>query len=74
MSNEYLVIYEFPEGARNWGAWVPDLPGCVAVGDSREECERLVTEAIALHLAGMREDGDPIPPPSAQAGLVRVAA
>lgn len=74
MSNEYLVIYEPPAIAHNWGAWVPDLPGCVAVGDSREECERLIGEAIALHLAGMDEDGDPIPPPSAQAGLVRVAA
>ena len=74
MSEEYLVIYEFPEGARNWGAWVPDLPGCVAVGDSREECERLIATAIALHLEGMREDGDPFPRPTTRAGLVKVAA
>ena len=74
MSSEYLVIYEFPEGARNGGAWVPDLPGCVAVGDSHQECERLIAEAIALQLQGMREDGDPIPPPTSQAGTVKVAA
>lgn len=74
MKTEYLVIYEFPEGARNWGAYVPDLPGCVAVGDSREECERLIADAIELHIAGMKEDGDPIPKPTSQAGLVKVAA
>ena len=74
MSDEYVVIYEPPKVARNWGAWVPDFPGCVAVGDTLEECRTLIAEAIALHIAGMDEDGDPIPPPSAQAGLVRVAA
>ena len=74
MNNEYVVIYEFPEGARNWGAWVPDLPGCVATADTRQECERLISEAIELHLAGMREDGDPIPRPTTQVGVVRVAA
>ena len=74
MGNDYLVSYEYPEGARNWGAWVPDLPGCVSVGDSREECERVIGEAIELHLGGMREDGDAIPKPTTQAGLVSAAA
>ncbi len=70
--NEYLVVYE--RTPKSWGAYVPDLPGCVTTGPSREACEIGIQEAIALHLAGMREDGDPIPPPSAQAGLVKAAA
>lgn len=70
--NEYLVVYE--RTSRNWGAYVPDLPGCVTTGPTRESCEQGIQEAIALHLAGMREDGDPIPAPSAQAGTVKVAA
>ena len=70
----YLVVFEHAEGS-GYSAWVPDLPGCVAAAETREECERLIREAIALHLAGMREDGDPIPEPSAVgATLVQVDA
>jgi predicted RNase H-like HicB family nuclease len=58
---EYIVVYE--QGPTSWGAYVPDLPGCVAVGKSREEVARLIREAIALHLEGLREDGAPIPAP-----------
>ncbi|HEY7060587.1 MAG TPA: type II toxin-antitoxin system HicB family antitoxin [Chloroflexota bacterium] len=57
----YVVVLE--EGPTSWGAYVPDLPGCVAVGKSREEVERLIREAVHLHLDTMREDGDPIPAP-----------
>jgi predicted RNase H-like HicB family nuclease len=59
----YVVVFEHTEGS-SYGAWVPDLPGCIAAADTREECEQLIREAIELHLAGMREDGEPIPEPS----------
>lgn len=68
----YAIIIEKSEN--NYGAWAPDLPGCVAVGDTVEEVEQLMREAIELHLAGMREDGDPIPPPTVKVNYVDVAA
>jgi predicted RNase H-like HicB family nuclease len=61
--SEYLVVIEH-EGD-NWGAYVPDLPGVGVAGDSREDVERLIREAIELHLDGLREGGDPIPRPAA---------
>jgi predicted RNase H-like HicB family nuclease len=51
----YTVIYE--KGPTSWGAYVPDLPGVIAVGDSRDEVERLIQEAVEFHLEGMREEG-----------------
>jgi predicted RNase H-like HicB family nuclease len=56
------VIYE--KGPTSWGAYVPDLPGVISVGDSRDEAERLIAEAIQFHLEGMRDEGLEIPPPS----------
>jgi predicted RNase H-like HicB family nuclease len=71
--SEYLVVIE-NEGS-SWGAYCPDLPGVGVVGDSRGEVEQLIREAIALHLAGLREAGEPIPPPSAVASTrVKVPA
>jgi predicted RNase H-like HicB family nuclease len=71
--SEYLVVIE-NEGS-SWGAYCPDLPGLGVVGDSREEVEQLVREAIAMHLEGLREAGEPIPPPAAVATtLVEVPA
>ena len=70
---QYTVIIE-KEPATDWGAYVPDLPGCVAVGKTREEVERLIREAIELHLRGMREDGDPIPEPTTIATYVDAPA
>ena len=67
---KYTVIYE--QGPTSWGAYVPDLPGVISVGDSREEVERLIQEAIEFHLDGTREEGLPIPAPSSQAGEVEV--
>ena len=58
----YVVIVE--KGPTSFGAYVPDLPGCVAVGDSKEEVLQLIHEAIEFHLEGLREDGQPIPAPS----------
>ncbi len=66
----YTVIYE--KGPSSWGAYVPDLPGVISVGDSREEVESLIQEAIEFHLEGMREEGLPIPEASSFAGLVEI--
>jgi predicted RNase H-like HicB family nuclease len=63
--NEYLVVIEH-EGD-SWGAYCPDLPGVGVVGDTRHEVERLIRDAVALHLDGLREAGEPIPAPSAVA-------
>lgn len=68
----YAIVIE-PAG-NNLSAWVPDLPGCVAAGDTVEEVQSLIREAIEMHLASMREDGDPIPPPTVQVNYVDVAA
>lgn len=54
---------EYERGETNWGAYIPDLPGCVAVADTREQVEELIEGAIEMHLEGMREDGLPIPAP-----------
>lgn len=51
---KYLVVFE--EGSSSFGAYVPDLPGCIAVGDNREEVFQLIQEAIEFHLEGMKED------------------
>jgi predicted RNase H-like HicB family nuclease len=61
MSNasDYLILVE--QGPTSWGAWSPDLPGCVAAGDTKDETVRLMREAIEQHLAGMAEDGEPLP-------------
>jgi predicted RNase H-like HicB family nuclease len=67
---KYTVIYE--KGPTSWGAYVPDLPGVVSVGNSRDEVERLIHEAIELHLEALREEGVPIQPPSSFAGVVEV--
>lgn len=67
---KYTVIYE--KGPTSWAAYVPDLPGVIAVGDSRDEVERLIQEAVEFHLEGMREEGISIPPPSSFAGVVEI--
>jgi predicted RNase H-like HicB family nuclease len=67
---KYTVIYE--KGPTSWGAYVPDLPGVIAVGDSRDEVERLIQEAVEFHLEGMREEGFSIPPPASFAGVVEI--
>jgi len=69
---QYMVVIE--QGQTSWGAHVPDLPGCVAVGDTREEVLHLIREAITLHINGLREDGLPVPTPSSQGEVVEVGA
>jgi predicted RNase H-like HicB family nuclease len=66
----YAVMIE--KGERNFSAYVPDLPGCVSVGDTPEEVRAEIREAIEFHLEGMREDGFPIPKPSSSAEYVEV--
>jgi len=67
----YVVIYE--KTGTGYSAYVPDLPGCIAAAKSLEETESLMRGAIELHLAGMREDGDPIPPPTTVASYISAA-
>lgn len=69
---EYTVILE--RGERNWGAYVPDLPGCIATGKTRQEAERLIREAIELHIAFLKDEGDLVPPPSSEAIRLAVSA
>jgi predicted RNase H-like HicB family nuclease len=69
---EYLVIIE--QGETGYGAYVPDLPGCIAAGDSREEVLELIQEAIEFHIEGLRQHGDPVPRPASTAQIVEVGA
>lgn len=68
----YLVVVE--KGAASYGAYVPDLPGCVSVGETEEEALSLMREAIELHLDGLRRRGEPIPMPASTARVVEVVA
>ena len=68
----YMVVIE--RGESSWGAHVPDLPGCVAVGETRDEVILLIREAIALHIAGLKQDGLPVPKPSSEGEFVDVEA
>jgi len=67
----HVMIIE--PGERNYSAYLPDLPGCVATGKTIEELRECMREAIDLHLAGMREDGLPIPEPTTLADYVEAA-
>ena len=67
---KYAVVIE--EGPTSFGASVPDLPGCIAVAETREEVERLIREAIAEHVALLRADGLPVPEPRSSMTEVEV--
>ncbi|NNC89724.1 MAG: type II toxin-antitoxin system HicB family antitoxin [Akkermansiaceae bacterium] len=68
----FAVVIE--KGPSSWGAYVPDLPGCVAAAGTRDEVFELIREAIEMHLEGMREDGEPIPTPQSEADYIDVPA
>jgi len=68
---KYLAIIE--KAGNNYSAYVPDLPGCIAVGDTVEQTEQMIKEAIEFHLEAMRSDGLPIPQPTTEANYVEVA-
>ncbi|MGH8271998.1 MAG: type II toxin-antitoxin system HicB family antitoxin [Gammaproteobacteria bacterium] len=67
-----MVVVE--QGSDSWGVYVPDLPGCAAAGESREEVLQLIQVAIEFHLEGLRENGEPIPAPHSSRELVEVCA
>ena len=69
---QYMVVVE--KGKSSFGAYVPDLPGCIASAESREEVLQLIREAIEFHIEGLREDGHPIPEPSSFSAIVDVKA
>jgi predicted RNase H-like HicB family nuclease len=68
---KYAVIYE--RGKRNWSAYVPNLPGCIATGKTRRQIEQSIREAVEFHLEGLKARGEAIPEPSVEAGSVSVA-
>ena len=69
---EYLVVVE--KGKKSFGAYVPDLPGCVAVAESRKEVLKLIREGIELHLEALIEAGEPIPPAASRSEVVKIRA
>jgi predicted RNase H-like HicB family nuclease len=69
---EYLVVVE--KGKSSYGAYVPDLPGCVAAGESRREVLKLIREAVKLHVETLRESGQPVPEPTSKSDVVRIRA
>ena len=68
----YLVVVE--EGSKTFGAYVPDLPGCIAAGESKDEVLTLIRQAIEFHIEGLKESGQPIPSPSSSSEVVDVEA
>ena len=69
---QYTVIYE--KSRNRWGAYLPDLPGCIATGRTLPLVKRRIREAVALHIQGMREDGENIPRPTTRVESVAVEA
>jgi predicted RNase H-like HicB family nuclease len=69
---QYTVIVE--KGPTSWGAYVPDLPGCVAAGESRDEVLELIREAVEFHIEGLRQQGEPVPEPRSFGELVEIDA
>ncbi|MDQ4074874.1 MAG: type II toxin-antitoxin system HicB family antitoxin [Chloroflexota bacterium] len=67
---QYAIVIE--RSQTGFGAFVPDLPGCVAVGETEEEVRLLIREAIEFHLDSLREDGEPIPPPATRVEYIAV--
>ncbi len=71
MTSYVILVDQTPDGG--YGAWVPDLPGCVALADSFEECVAEMGQAVAFHLEGLRADGLLIPEPTTRAVTVNAA-
>jgi predicted RNase H-like HicB family nuclease len=67
--NQYLVVIE--KAKSNFAAYLPDVPGCVATGKTRDEVLNRIQKAFVMHVAGMKEDGLPLPDPASSAGYVR---
>lgn len=69
---EYAVVIE--RSPNNYGAWVPDLDGCVSTGTTLEEVKVNIAEAIELHIESLREHGEDVPPPMAQVAVVQIVS
>lgn len=67
---KYTIVIE--KGPTSYGAYAPDLPGCGAAAETRGEVVQLIREAVELHLEGLREDGEPVPPPRTTAMVMDV--
>ena len=72
MNMRYAVVIE--KGETSYGAYVPDLPGCIAAGETKDEIIKLIHEAIEFHLEGLKVNGEPIPEPSSDIEFIEVAA
>ena len=70
--SKYAVVIE--RGEKSYGAYVPDLPGCVAAAETRAEVEKLIAEAINLHIESLRAQGDPVPQPNPAVEYIEPAA
>jgi predicted RNase H-like HicB family nuclease len=68
---KYAVVFE--KAAKNYAAYVPDLPGCVATGKTPEEVARRIREAIAFHIDGLKQEGQPVPSPEAWSDMVEAS-
>ncbi len=68
----YVAVIE--KGESSWGAHVPDLPGCVAVGESRDEVVALIKEAVDMHIDSLRANGEAVPSPSSEVELIETHA
>lgn len=69
---DYVVVIERADDG-SYSAYAPDLPGCVACGDTPDEARALIREAVKLHIESLRRHGEPVPPPHAMTDIVRAA-
>jgi len=69
---KYAVVIE--KAQSNYSAYVPDLPGCIATGNTIEEVEKEIREAIEFHIEGMQQDGEIVPQPSSSVEYIEVVA
>jgi predicted RNase H-like HicB family nuclease/predicted RNA binding protein YcfA (HicA-like mRNA interferase family) len=72
MNEKYAVVFE--KGESSFGAYVPDLPGCVAAASTRHEVEKLIAEAITVHIESLRDHGNPVPDPNSEVKYIRPVA
>jgi predicted RNase H-like HicB family nuclease len=72
MSKRYLVVVE--QTSSGYSAYSPDLPGCVASGQSQEEVEQNIRQAIEFHIDGLREEGEPVPEPHTYSSYIQLSA
>ena len=68
----YAVVIE--KGSNGFGAYVPDLPGCIAAAKTRDEVVKLIQDAMEFHIDGLKQDGEPVPKPASSVEFVEVAA